>query len=646
MYNNKELQVALEEYLTAVDSEQSNVRQLVRVLRGAIEFRQYDDAIETLRHAVVSSLNYTSAQALYNVYLQLKPHWIKPSAKTRIAVLSNQTTDQFCQLIELFLFSAGIAVSMYKPDFGVLRQEILDCNSNLRGFSPDILLMATTWRDLVHPPQADDDRESVNELVDAELSDWRMLWDTVYKRFGCQVLQNNFDSPPWRHFANHEMRHVSSLGRFIARVNDAFAEHAPPHVTIHDIDHLSSVAGRWNWGDERFFHHAKLPCAPEFLVDYAHSAASLVLAQLGFAKKCLVLDLDNTIWGGVVGDDGIGGIHLGHGDDEGEAYVSFQRYVKGLKSRGVILAVCSKNEDRVAREVFERHPEMVLRMDDISCFAANWTDKASNLQTISQQLNIGLNSLVFVDDNPTERSIVRQLLPEVAVPELPADVAGYIRALERHRFFQVVSVNAEDFRRTGMYHANVAREQSESSACSLEAFLQSLKMRATIGPANATTLERTAQLIRRSNQFNLTTRRYSAAQVQAMAEDPGWITRTISMADRFGDNGLICALLAKILDDVLLIDSWLMSCRVLKRGVEDFLLANLVKTARSAGLRAIRGEYIPTPKNDLVRQHYPRLGFTPVGEEPDGRTQWELAVESWTGCKCFIQEIGTDGQSL
>ena len=642
----KELHLALEEHLAAVDSGHKKVRQLVLALTRSIEAQLYDNAIGTLQRAVVSSLDYTSAQSLYRIYRQLEPHWAKPAAKTRIAVLSNQTVVQFSQFVELFLFSAGISGLCYTPDFGVLQQEIFDPGSGLHDFSPNVLFLASTWRDLVHLPQAADDKQKVGELVEAELSYWRLLWQTAHQRFGCQIIQNNFDSPPWRHFGNFETRHVGSMGRFIGCVNEAFANGAPPHVIVHDTNYLCNAAGLWNWGDQRFFHHAKLPCAPEFLVDYAHSAASLAAAQLGMAKKCLVLDLDNTLWGGVIGDEGIGQIRLGAGNAEGEAYVAFQRYLKGLKTRGVILAVCSKNEDHVAREVFEKHPEMVLRTDDISCFVANWTDKASNLRNIAKQLNLGLDSMVFLDDNPAERSIVRQLLPQVCVPELPEDVTGYIRALERHRFFQVVAVNTEDLRRTEMYRANIERENAGSSADSLDAFLQSLDMRAVIGPVNSTTVERTAQLIARSNQFNLTTRRYSNGDVQAMAKDPNWITCTVTLFDRFGSNGLISVLLAKVQEDVLLIDTWLMSCRVLKRGVEDFLLANLVKTARSRGLRVIHGEFIPTAKNDLVRQHYDRLGFSLISEDFDGHTGWELAVESWTGRKCFIQEIEANGQSV
>jgi FkbH-like protein len=438
---------------------------------------------------------------------------------------------------------------------------------------------------------------------------------------------------------NHEGRHHSGLARFISLVNLALQDAAPPFVTIHDIDHLSATGGRWEWGDERFFHHAKLPCSPEFLVDYAHSLSSLILAQLGAVRKCLVLDLDNTLWGGVIGDDGLEGIRLGQGDPEGESYVAFQRYAKGLGERGVILAVCSKNTESVAREVFEKHPQMVLRLDDIACFMANWDDKATNLGRIAQELNIGLNSLVFADDSPAERAIIRRLLPEVAVPELPPDPAGYILALERHRYFQPVTLNQEDLQRTSYYRADAARDAVRSSAEGLEGFLRMLDMAARIAPVEPTTLERSIQLIHRSNQFNLTTRRCSRADMQSIMNDPSWLTRTVSLRDRFGDNGLISVLLAELEGEELRIDTWLMSCRVLKRGVEQALLSHLVAAAQAKGLKAIRGEYIPTAKNGLVRDHYAKLGFRPVDAEDSGRTTWILPLDGpWTYPTTFIKE--------
>ena len=367
-----------------------------------------------------------------------------------------------------------------------------------------------------------------------------------------RILQNNFELPAWRSLGNHEMRQPAGFARFVTLVNLALQDAAPPFVTIHDVDSLAAATGRWMWGDERFYHHAKLPCAPEFLVDYAHSLTSLVLAQLGLSKKCVVLDLDNTLWGGVIGDDGLGGIRLGQGDPESEAFLSFQRYLKGLRDRGILLAVCSKNTEHVAREVFERHPGMLLRMDDISCFVANWTDKATNLRAIAKQLNIGLDSLVFVDDNPAERAIVRRLVPEVAVPEIPGDPAGYIQALERHRYFQTLSLSAEDLGRTEFYRADAAhREAEKDSSNDLDGFLRSLEMRARVGAITPLSLERSVQLINKSNQFNLTTRRYTASEVIQRMGDGRWFTATVTLTDRYGDHGLISVLLAEVVDENL-----------------------------------------------------------------------------------------------
>lgn len=636
-----ELQVALERHLAAAENgEPGALREFLRVAKttGPAE------ALPYLRSAVVPGLDYTGAQALARLQRQWRAAAPPRKPDTRLAILGSVTSEQLAQAVDLFLFGWNLAADLYESHYGIFRQEILDPSSGLHAFRPQILFLATGWRDLGNVPRLNDDDDAVRRAVDAEFAAWSRLWQTAHERLGCQLVQNNFDAPPWRALDNHEPRQAGSFGRFVSLLNQAFAERAPAYVTIHDLDHLAACAGRWRWADERFFHHAKLPCAPECLVDYAHSVASLVAAQSGVGKKCLVLDLDNTLWGGVIGDDGLGGIRLGQGDGEGEAYLSFQRYVHSLRTRGVILAVCSKNEDHIAREVFEKHAEMVLRLDDISCFVANWTDKATNLRTIAQRLNIGLNALVFVDDNPVERAIVRQLVPEVAVPELPADPAGYVRALAKHRFFQVVSVNAEDLQRTEMYKANAARDEAEASSGTVEDFLRSLEMTARTAPVDTANLERTVQLIGRSNQFNLTTRRYSNADIVAKLDDPAWITRTVSLADRFGDNGLICVLLARIDGGALEIDTWLMSCRVLKRGVEDFLLNHLVALARARGVHTLRAEYIPTSKNGLVREHYRHLGFTQVKAEADGHTWWELDVANgWAERQVFIKEVGANG---
>jgi FkbH-like protein len=638
--------VLLEKYLGSFSDPRAAYQEISGWLKAQIKAQRWDDLAQALPRFIVPGLDYTSAGSLHRVLRQVAQHARTHDRRTKIAVLGSFTTHQLVSLFELYLGAGRVAAEVYEADYGTFRQELLDPESELYRFEPDVIVLATSGRDLGHRPELGADRPAVQRKVEAELADWTLLWRTAHERLGCQIIQNNFDTPPWRTLDNLEMRHPASLGRYVTLINLALQDAAPPYVTIHDIDHLSATWGRWEWGDERFYHHAKLPCSPEHLVDYAHSLASLILAQLGVVKKCLVLDLDNTLWGGVIGDDGLGGIRLGQGDPESESFVAFQRYVKGLRLRGVILAVCSKNTDSIAREVFQKHPEMVLRLDDIACFVANWDDKASNLARIAEQLNIGLNSLVFVDDNPAERAIVRQLRPEVAVPELPLDPSGYVMALERQRYFQPLALSTEDLKRTDYYLADSARQAAESTAEDLDAFLQSLEMTARIGPIEPATLDRSAQLIQRSNQFNLTTRRHSAADLQAMMSDPSWVTRTVSLRDRFGDNGLISVLLAKIVGAVLEVDTWLMSCRVLKRGVEQFLLNHLCEFAGAKGLRAVRGEYIPTAKNGLVRDHYANLGFTQLTLDDSGHTTWELRLhEGWTPPATFITENRPDGNA-
>jgi FkbH-like protein len=615
-------------------------KELTAGLRQAMAQGLLNEAAGALRRAIVPTLDYTRLQSLQRIRKQLRGKTTDARLTVKLGILGSFTTKPLADFIELFLFAAGVEANIYEGEYGVFRQDIFDAQSGLHGFAPQVLFLATTWRDLARRPDYASDAPEVLRIVEAEYAEWAALWQRAHQDLGCQIIQNNFTLPPWRAFGNHEARQAGSPARFIALINQTMANAAPAYVTMHDVDYLASLAGRWRWDDPRFYHHAKLPCDPESLVDYAHSVASIVAAQLGLAKKCLVLDLDNTLWGGVIGDDGLGGIRLGQGDPAGEAFLEFQKYVQSLRRRGVLLAVCSKNQHETAWEAFDKHPEMVLRQGDFSCFMANWNDKATNLRAIAKQLNIGADSLVFIDDNPAERAIVRQLAPEVAVPELPDDVTGYVRAIEQHRYFQVLSIGAEDFQRTDYYQADQARREVQSSASDVESFLRSLEMKARIGPIHAATLERSVQLIHRSNQFNLTTRRRSVAEVTRLLEDPAWLTRTVSLADRFGDNGLISVLLACVRGEALEIDTWLMSCRVLKRGVEQFLLNHLCSLAHEAGLKVVRGEYIPTAKNSLVRDHYAGLGFTQAGQSDGGHTYWELPLPSPGQPRTtFIEEI-------
>ena len=604
-------------------------------LKQLVADKQSDRVVAAIRSLAGPSLALDQALSLFRIAKSCRPRAGFAGLQIKLALLGSQTLTQLAELIDLFCFAGGIHLTTYTPPFGVFRQETLDPNSSLYALAPDAVFIAACWRDLAHWPELTDGPVGIEKRIADECNEWTTLWATIHSRRSCQIIHNNFDQPAWRQMANHEMRHPASMGNFITKTNLALQASAPPFVTIHDLDNLAAMLGRRAWGDERMFHVAKLPCPPPFLVEYAHSVASLILAQAGLSKKCLAVDLDNTLWGGVIGDDGLGGIILGQGNALGEAFVAFQRYLRKLKERGVIIAVCSQNAEAIAREPFLNHPEMALRLDDISCFVANWQDKPANLRQIAAQLNIGLNSIVFIDDNPAERAIVRKLLPEVAVPEANGPLE-FIDTIERNRYFQIVSFAAEDLKRSGYYRENVERSSAAAPAQSIEEFLQSLDMSAIVEPIGAMNLERSAQLINKSNQFNLTTVRRSTAQVESISRDPQWITLTARLADRFGDNGLISVVLGEIEQDALRIDTWVMSCRVLKRDVEKLVLNELAAAAGSHGLRALRGRYAPTPRNELVRDLYPSLGFTTIASEADGSLAYQLELSRFIPLQTFI----------
>jgi FkbH-like protein len=638
MRDSDGLLINLSAYLTACGNGSSNTTKELKALldefNEAIATGRIDECCSALRACVIANTSYTAAQSLGSVQKKLLKRRLvgeggtikSEDSRPRIAILGSFTTTHLTKFIELALFGSGVDSILYEADYGTFRQEILDPNSSLYEFKPNFLIIATGYRDLSHAPQLGISATERDVAVEKELEAMTCLWHIAYERLGCQIIQNNFEFQSIRPLANYDHRDPSGLDGYIARVNLALQDKAPPFVTVHDVNHLAASVGGRFWGDTRFFHVGKLPCPPECLFEYSQGLASLISAHLGLSKKCLVLDLDNTLWGGVIGDDGMQGIKIGQGDAEGEAFTAFQNYVLRLKERGIILAVCSKNDEKNAKEPFESHPDMVLRMEDISCFIANWDDKASNIREIAKRLNIGLNSLVFVDDNPAERSIVRRNLPEVAVVELPVDASGYIQAVDKERYFQVVSLGQEDLARTEMYRSNAARASLQSNVTNMEEFLESLKMVATVCPIVDATLERSVQLINKSNQFNLTTRRYSTAEIMAKRSDKRWIDLTVSLVDCFGDNGLISVLLAEQKNEALHIDTWLMSCRVLKRGVEVMLLNQVVEKAKQLGLSLVTGEYIPTAKNGLVKDHYLNLGFIKASSGEDGRTIWELKI--------------------
>lgn len=621
MMHSDALNPFVEDYLSAAPPARDAARKAVlSALAAAEKAGRFSEVAAALPPIVAATDDYNSLINLHRLATRLRKADVLPAPSLRLTVAGSVTAQPLASFVELSLLAGNLTADLHVADFGVYRQEILNPHSALCRHGPQVLWLIPTWRDLAHVPALGDSRARVEECVAAELAGWQALWQTAHEHLGCQIVQDNFVPPPWRTLDNHERRHAGGLGRYVDLVNQGLAELAPPFVTVHDAAHLAASEGLARWADPRVWHYGKLPCALECLAPYARSVASVLLALRGRARKCLVLDLDNTLWGGIVGDDGPAGLELGPGSPRGEAFAEFQRYVQALCRRGVILAVCSKNDEDLARQAFTTHPGMVLRIDDIACFIANWDDKAANLRRIAERLNIGLDSLVLADDNPAERHLVRRQLPQIAVPELPQDPSGFIAALERHHYFQTVALADEDLARTGQYRGNAQRAESLAAAPSLPQFLRELRMTAHIAPIDGTTLPRAAQLINKTNQFNLTLRRYSVSELEALASDPAWVTRTVALADRFGDNGLISVLLGRREGAVLHIDTWVMSCRVFQRTVEHLLMNHLVDLAAAMGITTLRGSYLAGPRNSLVAELYPSLGFGPAGDA------WKLSL--------------------
>lgn len=576
------------------------------------------------RGAVSPDLDYSS---LFKLRRFISPSTAAaPSPnRTRIAVLGGPTTTQLTQLLELFLAAEGLEFEMYEGPYGLFRQEILSEDSGLNRFKPQIVFIAADARDVGRPPARFADEASADAAASDEAALWAALWETANRKWNCAVIQNTFIPELWSAAGHYALRHPSTRENFLQRLNARFQRNAPSYVALHPLGNLAAEIGSSAWFDPKFYFEAKMPCAPESLVVYAHSVMSLIRALAGKSKKVVAVDLDNTLWGGIVGDVGAGGVRLGQGSGEGEAFLRFQEFLKSLHDRGVLLAACSKNDEDRAKEPFAKRPDMVLKLEDFSCFIANWENKADNLRAIAAHLNLGLDSFVFVDDNPAERALVRRFLPEVAVPDMPEDASGYIQALGRHRYFETAALTAEDMSRSGYYKQDAERRSLAAGSADMDAFLASLDMRAAVEPVGDLNIERVAQLVNKSNQFNLTTRRRTAAEIRELAARPDWTAVAISLRDNLGDNGLIAVVFLHRRDKVMQIDTWLMSCRVLQRGMEQFTLNELVRRARDSGCGTLRGAYIPTDKNGLVKEHYARLGFRPAGQDGDADI-WDLTV--------------------
>jgi FkbH-like protein len=558
----------------------------------------------------------------------------------RLAVLASSTVDHLLPGLRVGALRRGLWLDVYTCEYGQYLQELMDPRSALHAYKPDTVLFALDAHHLAGGFNAGDSAEDVAQRLDSLCGKIEGQWRLARERLGCKVIQQTLPPVFPGLFGNNEFRLPGSPAHIVEQINGRMRDMVEGQQTdLLAIDAQVARDGLAAWYDPALWHRAKQEIHPAAAAVYGDLLGRLLAAQQGRSYKCLVLDLDNTLWGGVIGDDGLEGIVLGQGHALGEAYVSFQHYVRGLSQRGVILAVCSKNDEANALEPFDRHPEMVLKRSDIACFVSNWTDKAANIRDIASRLKIGLDALVFADDNPFERTIVRRELPMVAVPELPQDPALYAACLADAGYFEGLHLTAEDFERTRQYQANIQRESLVSSTTDIESYLRSLNMEAQWSRYNHLGLHRIVQLTNKTNQFNLTTLRTDEAAVTALIADPKALTLQIRLLDHFGDNGIIALVVGRFetASTDILIDTWLMSCRVLGRGVEQTTLNLIAAEAKRLGAQRLIGEYRPTAKNGMVRDHYAKLGFAPLAEFDGGNTRWELRLEDFVPRDTFIR---------
>lgn len=613
------IEAAIEQYrMAATATELPAADVCLKIARCYYDLKQFDDAIEWVLKVCDTAEQFSpwqSAAALLNKILN--EH--KPPAKrtARAAILGSYTTTQFVPMVRLAALKHGVLLEMYESDYGQFQQDVLDERSGLYQFKPDIVIF-TVHEGAVALPEFTNDPESA---VKGEASRWMQLWKMVGQRSGARVVQHNFAVPPGASMGHLSVRLSGSRLSMMRELNKQLGLAAGTSVSIVDCERIAGEFGTNKWFDDRYWYISKQAVALDALPALAQHTAAVIAADLGLSRKCLVMDLDNTLWGGVIGEDGLAGIALGNGP-AGEAYTRLQEYIIALKNKGVILAVVSKNNDADAREPFLKHPDMKLKLDDISMFVANWQPKHENIRKVAETLNIGLDSLVFIDDNPAEREIVRRFLPEVDVIVLPPDATGYPRALANYLLFETSSFTDEDAQRAAQYKAKAEIAELEHQAGSIEDFYRSLQMKAVVSPFDELHLPRIVQLIGKTNQFNLTTRRHNMEQVRRFMDDPESVHLYLKLEDRFADHGLVSMIIASKDSDALDIDTWLMSCRVIGRTVEAELLSHISRAAQRLNCTKLRGTYIPTAKNMMVKDIFSRFRFACVSDN-DGTTVWE-----------------------
>lgn len=555
----------------------------------------------------------------------------------KIAILSGSTIGEIKPILELFLLHHGIQPDFYEGEYARYYENAVFDDGSLRAFAPDIIYVHTTVQNLSGLPcPADSDVEAEEKLA-AEVLRWQSFWDACCS-MGAIVIQNNFEFPNVRVMGSFEAVDRRGAVRFVRRMNEALARYAEAHrgFLVNDINYLAAELGLDHWFSPTMWYAYQYALDLSAVPALCASIANIIKSLYGKNKKSIACDLDNTLWGGVIGDDGVQGIQLGEESPSGRAFTALQRYLKLVSQTGVLLNVNSKNEAEIAKSGFSR-PESVLHEEDFICFTANWQPKDENLAQMASQLNLLPESFVFLDDNPAEREIVRRRFPQTAVPEL-TEPEHYVRTLARSGYFEVTSLSADDKKRSEMYRENAQRAQAQAAFSDYSDYLRSLEMKAVIAPFDTAHAARITQLMNKTNQFNLTTRRYTDAEVSACMSDGNTLTLYASLADRFGDNGIVSALIGRVQNGILTIEEWVMSCRVFKRDLELAVFDALIAYCRTHNITSIEGDYLPTAKNAYVRTLYPTLGFSQTAESEEG-THYRFDIPAESAPLCSVIEV-------
>jgi FkbH-like protein len=545
-----------------------------------------------------------------------------------VAILGGSTTSDIRQILELFLLNNGIKPEFYESEYNQFYQDAVFDNAELETFQPDVIYVCTSNRNIIRYPKLTDEKEDVNVLLKNEFDKYKLVWESLARRYKCPIIQNNFEMPFYRLMGNKDASDIHGKVNFVTRLNLEFYQYAQEHddFFICDINYISADYGLKEWSDPFYYHMYKYALNVNAIPYLSFNVANIIKSIFGKNKKGFVLDLDNTLWGGVIGDDGVDNIVLGPEESEGQVYSEFQRYIKEHTQLGLILNIDSKNDEGNALAGLA-HPDSELQKEDFVTIKANWNPKDQNFRQIAEGINLLPESLLFIDDNPAERHIVTEQLPGVIAPEI-GEVHQYIQNIDRGGYFEVTTFSIDDSKRNEMYKENAKRAELQASYENYVDYLLSLDMKGVIKPFESIYMARIAQLTNKSNQFNLTTRRYTQTEIEMVAADTEYITLYGKLIDRFGDNGVVSVVIGHNVEDECQIELWIMSCRVLKRDMEFAMMDALVKKCKESGISRIHGYYYPTVKNAMVKEFYALQGFLKISEDKEGNTEWIFEIDS------------------